>query len=178
VTVPTTRLVETLEMWHTLVLLAGFVASQRFPSGSSGSVATLSSAAWVLFAGGPVARWRIEDAPLLAIACAMNVDTSHQTYKLVSIFIAHTLKAHPRPTAPETRPPATSHIMSPSHCTRTTRFLLTCQVINAVVCARHSPARGAGSTRALAKSSDGSRLQMARLTCCHSAPPRPSSRAR
>lgn len=30
---PTTRLVETLEMWHTLrlVLLAGFVASQRFP---------------------------------------------------------------------------------------------------------------------------------------------------
>lgn len=85
-TVPTTRLVElrqtlveTLEMWHTLVLLAGFVASQRFPSGSSGSVATLSSAAWVLFAGGPVARWRIGDAPLLACA-AMNVDTSHQTY--------------------------------------------------------------------------------------------------
>ena len=67
-TVPTTRLVETLEMWHTLrlVLLAGFVASQRFPSGSSGSVATLSLAAWVLFAGGPVARWRIGDAPLLA----------------------------------------------------------------------------------------------------------------
>ena len=122
-TVPTTRLVETLERWHTLVLLAGFVASQRFPSGSSGSAATLSSAAWVLFAGGPVARWRIGDAPLLA--CAMNVDTSHQTYKLVSIFIAHMLKAHPRPTAPETRPPATSHIMSPSHCTRTTRFLFT-----------------------------------------------------
>ena len=134
-TVPTTRLVETLEMWHTLVLLAGFVASQRFPSGSSGLAATLSSAAWVLFAGGPVARWRIGDAPLLA--CAMNVDTSHQTYKLVSIFIAHTLKAHPRPTAPETRPPATSHIMSPSHCTRTTRFLLTCQVIQ---CRRPCPA--------------------------------------
>ena len=71
-TVPTTRLaelwqtlVETLEMWHTLVLLAGFVASQRFPSGSSGLVATLSSAACVLFAGGPVARWwRTGDAPL------------------------------------------------------------------------------------------------------------------
>ena len=70
-TVPTTTLVElwqtlveTLEMWHTLVLLAGFVASQRFPSGSTGSVATLSSAAWVLFAGGPVARWRNGDAPL------------------------------------------------------------------------------------------------------------------
>ena len=73
-TVPTTRLaelwqtlVETLEMLHTLVLLAGFVASQRFPSGSSGLVATLSSAACVLFAGGPVARWwRTGDAPLLA----------------------------------------------------------------------------------------------------------------
>jgi len=72
VTVPTTRLVETLEMWHTLVLLAGFVASQRFPSGSSGSVATLSSAAWVLFAGGPVARWRIGDAPLLACAISSS----------------------------------------------------------------------------------------------------------
>ena len=39
-----------------------------------------------------------------------------------------------------------------------------------VVRARQSPARGAGSTRALAKRSDGWRLQMARLTCCHSAP--------
>lgn len=47
-----------------------------------------------------------------------------------------------------------------------------------VVRARQSPARGAGSTRALAKRSDGWRLQMARLTCCHSAPLRPSSRAR
>ena len=82
-TVPTTTLVElwqtlveTLEMWHTLVLLAGFVASQRFPSGSTGSVATLSSAAWVLFAGGPVARWRNRDAPLFLVrflACAISV---------------------------------------------------------------------------------------------------------
>ena len=82
-TVPTTTLVElwqtlveTLEMWHTLVLLAGFVASQRFPSGSTGSVATLSSAAWVLFAGGPVARWRNGDAPLFLarfLACAISV---------------------------------------------------------------------------------------------------------
>ena len=82
-TVPTTTLVElwqtlveTLEMWHTLVLLAGFVASQRFPSGSTGSVATLSSAAWVLFAGGPVARWRNRDAPLFLarfLACAISV---------------------------------------------------------------------------------------------------------
>ena len=81
-TVPTTTLVElwqtlveTLEMWHTLVLLAGFVASQRFPSGSTGSVATLSSAAWVLFAGGAVARWRNGDAPLFLarfLACAIR----------------------------------------------------------------------------------------------------------
>jgi len=105
VTVPTTRLVETLEMWHTLVLLAGFVASQRFPSGSSGSVATLSSAAWVLFAGGPVARWRIGDAPLLA--CAMNVDTSHQTYKLVSIFYCSHAKGSSAPDC--ARDPTTCH---------------------------------------------------------------------
>jgi hypothetical protein len=105
VTVPTTRLVETLEMWHTLVLLAGFVASQRFPSGSSGSVATLSSAAWVLFAGGPVARWRIGDAPLLA--CAMNVDTSHQTYKLVSICYCLHAKGSSAPDC--ARDPTTCH---------------------------------------------------------------------
>ena len=84
---PTTRLaelwqtlVETLEMLHTLVLLAGFVASQRFPSGSSGLVATLSSAACVLFAGGPVARWwRIGDDPLLI---AVKKSSSHFTPNL------------------------------------------------------------------------------------------------
>ncbi len=84
-TVPTTRLVETLEMWHTLVLLAGFVASQRFPSGSSGSVATLNSAAWVLFAGGPVARWRIGDAPLLAFA----ISSSHLATLKSIFYCAH-----------------------------------------------------------------------------------------
>jgi hypothetical protein len=107
VTVPTTRLVETLEMWHTLVLLAGFVASQRFPSGSSGSVATLNSAAWVLFAGGPVARWRIGDAPLLPVACAMNVYTSHQTYKLVSICYCLHAKGSSAPDC--ARDPTTCH---------------------------------------------------------------------
>ena len=93
-TVPTTRLaelwqtlVETLEMLHTLVLLAGFVASQRFPSGSSGLVATLSSAACVLFAGGPVARWwRTGDAPLLAAQPVLHTKLASQLAPFSNTF--------------------------------------------------------------------------------------------